>query len=127
MRDVKGHGEPAWLTQQFENGGPSAVISHTAIRELNMTCVLAMEMFVEFIAREATSLALKLKSTGGLLLGGGIPPRIFSFLNKSKFYENFIVSDKMEHLLKDIPIHVILNSKTALLGAAYFGAFSEDV
>ena len=28
-----------------------------------MTCVMAMEMFVEFIAREATSLVLKLKAT----------------------------------------------------------------
>ena len=27
-----------------------------------MTCVMAMEMFVEFIAREATSLVLKLKA-----------------------------------------------------------------
>lgn len=126
LRDKKGHEEPAWLTQQFEDGDPSAVICETALRDLNFTCVLAMDMFVEFIAREATSLALKLKSTGGLLLGGGIPPKIFSFLNKSKFYENFIVSDKMEHLLKSIPIHVILNSKTALLGAAYYGAFSED-
>lgn len=126
LRDIKKHEEPAWLTQQFENEDPSAVISHTAMRELNMTCVMAMEMFVEFIAREATSLVLKLKATGGLLLGGGIPPKIYNFLNKSKFYQNFIVSDKMEHLLKEIPIHLILNSKTALLGAAYYGAFSED-
>ena len=126
LRDVKKHEEPAWLTQEFENQDPSSVISHTAMRELNMTCVMAMEMFVEFMAREATSLVLKLKATGGLLLGGGIPPKIYNFLNKSKFYENFIVSDKMEHLLKDIPIHVILNSKTALFGAAYYGAFSDE-
>lgn len=126
LRDVKKHEEPAWLTQEFEDADPSAVISHTAMRELNMTCVMAMEMFVEFMAREATSLVLKLKATGGLLLGGGIPPKIYNFLNKSKFYENFIVSDKMEHLLKDIPIHVILNNKTALYGAAYYGAFSDE-
>ena len=127
LRDVKGHEEPGWLTQKFEEeADKSAVVSHTAMRELNMTCVMAMEMFVEFIAREATSLVLKLKATGGLLLGGGIPPKIYNFLNKSKFYQNFIVSDKMEHLLKEIPIHLILNSKTALLGAAYYGAFSED-
>lgn len=126
LRDVKKHEEPAWLTQKFEEeGDPSAVISHTAMRELNATCILAMEMFVEFMAREATSLVLKLKATGGLLLGGGIPPKIYNFLNKDKFHQNFITSDKMEHLLKDVPIYLILNSKTALLGAAYYGAYSK--
>ncbi|WP_244614333.1 glucokinase [Elizabethkingia argenteiflava] len=126
LRDIKKHPEPAWLSQKFaEEGDASAVISHTAMRELNPTCSLAMEMFVEFMAREATNLVLKLKATGGLLLGGGIPPKIFSLLNKDKFHQNFIVSDKMEHLLKDIPIHLILNSKTALMGAAYYGAFGK--
>jgi glucokinase len=76
--------------------------------------------------KRSNQFGVKLKATGGLLLGGGIPPKIYNFLNKSKFYQNFIVSDKMEHLLKEIPIHLILNSKTALLGAAYYGAFSED-
>jgi glucokinase len=45
---------------------------------------MAMEMFVEFIAREATSLVLKLKATGGLLLGG-IPPKIYNFLINLNF------------------------------------------
>lgn len=126
LRDVKKHPEPAWLTQRFEEeGDPSAVISHTAMRGLDPTCSLAMEMFVEFMAREATNLVLKLKATGGLLLGGGIPPKIYNLLNRDKFHQNFIVSDKMEHLLKDIPIYLILNSKTALLGAAYYGAFAR--
>ncbi|MDV2460042.1 glucokinase [Elizabethkingia anophelis] len=126
LRDVKKHPEPAWLTQKFEEeGDPSAIISHTAMRELDPTCSLAMEMFVDFMAREATNLVLKLKATGGLLLGGGIPPKIFNLLNKDKFHQNFIVSDKMEHILKDIPIYLILNSKTALMGAAYYGAYGR--
>nr|WP_305049570.1 glucokinase [Elizabethkingia bruuniana] len=95
------------------------------MRELDPTCSLAMEMFVDFMAREATNLVLKLKATGGLLLGGGIPPKIFNLLNKDKFHQNFIVSDKMEHILKDIPIYLILNSKTALMGAAYYGAYGR--
>lgn len=126
LRDIKKHPEPAWLKQKFdEEQDPSAVISHSAMREMDPTCSLAMQMFVDFMAREATNLVLKLKATGGLLLGGGIPPKIFNLLNKDKFQQNFIVSDKMEHLLKEIPIYLILNSKTALLGAAYYGAFGE--
>jgi len=126
LRDVKKHPEPAWLTQKFEDDDdPSSVISHAAMRELDPTCSRTMELFVNFMAREATNLALKLKATGGILLGGGIPPKIFSLMNKDKFHRSFIVSDKMEDLLKDIPIYLILNSKTALLGAAYYGAFGK--
>jgi len=126
LRDVKKLPEPAWLTQKFEKDeDPSSVISHAAMRELDPTCSRTMELFVNFLAREATNLALKLKATGGVLLGGGIPPKIFSLMNKDKFHQSFIVSDKMEHLLKDIPIYLILNSKTALLGAAYYGAFGK--
>ncbi|QCX53808.1 glucokinase [Elizabethkingia sp. JS20170427COW] len=126
LRDVKKHPEPAWLTQKFEQEKDyAAVISHTAMRELDSTCTLAMEMFVEFMAREATNLTLKLKATRGLILGGGIPPKIFSLLNKDQFYNNFIVSDKLGHILKNVPIYLNLNAKTALIGAAYYGAFSR--
>lgn len=126
LRDVKNYPEPGWLTQKFEEEpDPTAVVSHSAMRELDPTCTLAMEMFVDFLAREANSLVLKLKATGGLLLGGGIPPKIYNFLNKDKFQKNFVVSDKVEHLLENIPIYLILNSKTALLGAAYYGAFGK--
>ncbi|RQP13821.1 MAG: glucokinase [Chryseobacterium sp.] len=125
LRDIKKHEEPAWLTQRFEEDDPAAVINHTALRELHPACTLAMEMFVDFMAREAANLVLKLKATGGLLLGGGIPPKIYSFLNKDKFHSSFVMSDKMEHLLKDIPIKMILNSRTALEGAAFYGAYSR--
>lgn len=76
-------------------------------------------------AREATSLVLKLKATGGLFLGGGIPPKIYPLLRDELFRQQFIQSDRMEPLLQDVPIHLILNSKAALVGAAYYGAFCD--
>ncbi|QNL49586.1 glucokinase [Olivibacter sp. SDN3] len=125
LRESKRYKEPAWLREKLENEDPAAVISHTAIRELNDTCVTAMQLFVTYMARESTSLALKLKATGGLYLGGGIPPRIYPLLKDELFREQFIQSDRMDPLLREIPIRVILNSKAALLGAAYFGAFGS--
>lgn len=124
LRDVKGYKEPSWLTENFKNdSNPTAVISHAALRELDDTCSLAMELFVSYLAREATSLALKHKATGGLLLGGGIPPRIYPLLRKDLFRTQFIQNSRMTDLLENIPIKVILNSKAALIGAAYYGAF----
>ncbi len=126
LRDVKGHKEPAWLTENFKNSSdPAAVISHAAIRELDATCIKTMELFVGYMAREATSLALKHKATGGIMLGGGIPPRIYPLLRKELFRQQFIQNTNMAELLAEIGIHVILNSKAALIGAAYFGAFGR--
>ncbi len=126
LRDAKGYKEPAWLKENFKNeSNPTAVVTHTAMRELDATCILAMDLFVSYMAREATSLALKLKATGGLLLGGGIPPRIYPLLRKELFREQFIQNERMTELLQEIPIKVILNSKAALIGAAYYGAFGD--
>lgn len=126
LRDAKGHSEPAWLTENFKDGSdPAAVISHAALRELDGACTLTMDLFVSYMAREATSLVLKHKATGGLLLGGGIPPRIYPLVHKDLFRKQFIQNARMTDFLKNIPIKVILNSKAALIGAAYYGAFGE--
>jgi glucokinase len=126
LRDVKGYEEQAWLTQKLaEAKDKSAVISETAMSGLCTTCVLAMEMLVDFMARRANNMVLNYKATGGLILAGGIPPRIYNFINKDKIEESFLKCDEMEPLLAGIPIYLNLNSKTALYGAAYYGAFSE--
>ena len=126
LRDVKGYEEQAWLTQKLaESKDKSAVISETAMSGLCTTCVLAMEMLVDFMARRANNMVLNYKATGGLILAGGIPPRIYNFINKDKIEESFLKCDEMEPLLAGIPIYLNLNSKTALYGAAYYGAFSE--
>jgi len=127
LRDGKGHKEPAWLTEKFKTDDPAAVISHTAMRDLDNTCIQAMSLFVRYMACESSSLVLKLKATGGLYLGGGIPPKIYPLLRNKTFREHFIKSDRMEDLLEEVPVQLILNSKTALIGAAYFGAFGPEM
>ncbi len=124
LRDAKGYNEPAWLKENFKNNdNPAAVISHAAMRELDTTCSLTMDLFVSYMARESASLVLKHKAVGGLWLGGGIPPRIFPLLKKDLFREQFIQNAHMTHLLEKVSIRVILNSQAALIGAGYYGAF----
>lgn len=123
LRDVKGYKEPAWLGEKLETEDPAAVISHTAMRALNTACVQTMDHYITYLAREATSLVLKLKATGGLVLGGGIPPKIYPLLRNELFYQEFRKSDRMDALLADTSIYIILNSKAALIGAAYYGAY----
>jgi glucokinase len=60
-------------------------------------------------------------ATGGVYLGGGIPPRILPVLEREWFMAAFRHKGRFDDLLTKIPIHVILNPKSALLGAACHG------
>lgn len=126
LQEAKGRREPAWLTENFKrDGNPAAVVSHAAMRELDVTCIETMELFVSYMGREATNLVLKHKATGGILLGGGIPPRIYPLLRKALFRQQFVRNAHMAELLQKVPIKVILNSKAALIGAAFYGAYGR--
>ncbi|NJR31860.1 MAG: glucokinase, partial [Chamaesiphon sp. CSU_1_12] len=67
---------------------------------------------------EAGNLALKCQSTAGLFIGGGIAPRIVEKLQDGAFMSAFLAKGRMRSLLEAMPVRVILNDKTALLGAA---------
>jgi glucokinase len=123
--DVKKRKREPWLQQAMEGQDPSAVISQSALEEQDAACVETMQLFVRYLARECSNLVLKLKATGGLFLGGGIPPKISSLLQQNVFYDNFLDNDRMQHLVKKVTIKIILNNKTALLGAGWFGAYGE--
>lgn len=125
LRSLGNTEEPAWLSQAFNHDDPSAVISHAAVENKDAVCVEAMEMFVCYLARESSNLVLKMKATGGLFLGGGIPPKIESLLQKENFYKNYLDCDRMQNLLQQVPIHVITNENTALIGAAWYGAYGK--
>jgi glucokinase len=84
-------------------------------------CTTALEIFVSILGAEAGNLALKLMATGGIYLGGGIPPRILPALRGEAFMEGFLNKGRMEYVVEEIPVHVILTPKAALWGAAYYG------
>ncbi|HTB26455.1 MAG TPA: glucokinase, partial [Puia sp.] len=104
---------------------PSAIISEAAVNGTDPVCVEAMRIFVRNLARECCNLILKMKSTGGLYLAGGIPPKIISLLSNSYFYENLLDCDRMQDLVKKVPVKVILNDKAPMIGAGWFGAYSS--
>jgi glucokinase len=75
-------------------------------------------MMVRIYGAEAGNLALKLLATGGIYVGGGIAPRILGKLQEGSFLEALDDKGRFSQLLARIPVHVILNDRTALLGAA---------
>lgn len=113
--------EPPWLTEQLSSvKDPTPVIVNAALGK-GRTCRLCLDTlntFVSILGAEAGNLALKVLATGGVYLGGGIPPRILSVLENGRFMEAFVRKGRMSGLLSKMPVHVILNPKAALLGAA---------
>jgi glucokinase len=83
-------------------------------------------MFLRYLATEAANLALKVKATAGIFIGGGIMPKNLKLIDNHIFLKWFHDFGRMRHVLEDIPIRVILNDKTALLGAAWYAVNPKE-
>ena len=84
-------------------------------------CTATIDLFTSILGSEAGNLALKINATGGLFLGGGIPPRILPILESGRFMEAFLHKGRLRHLMERMPVSVILNPRAGLLGAARYG------
>ena len=120
LREEKKREEPGWLKEEIMKEDAAAVISRHVLQ--SEICKETMQLFIRFLAYESANLVLKLKATGGLFIGGGIAPQIVSLLENNAFHASFCQSGRLNYLLEKVPVKIILNAKTALLGAAFYGA-----
>jgi glucokinase len=122
--EVKKRSVSVAIEDKLKNSDPSAVISEAAIEETDPVCMEAMRVYLRHLAHECCNLILKMKSTGGILLAGGIPPKILPLLRDPWFYENLVDCDRMQELVKKVPVKIILNDKAPVIGAGWYGAYS---
>jgi len=127
LRDTGRAEEPAWLADTPSQRDPSAAIAHAALEGTSALCVQALDLFMSLYGAEAGNLALKVMATGGVFVGGGIAPKIIQKLKDSTFMAAFTAKGRMRPLLEAMPVRVILNEKTALLGAARCATLSATV
>jgi len=95
-----------------------------AARDRERPCALAaavLDMFIAILGAEAGNLALKILSTGGIYLGGGLSPRLLTELQRPVFLEALRSKGRFRRVLTDMPVHVILDPDAGLLGAAAYG------
>jgi glucokinase len=118
LRDSGRGTEPQWLTDEMAHTDPAAAISRAALDGACGLCEQALDLFVSVFAAEAGNLALKIMSTGGVYLGGGIAPKMLAKLSGPLFMHAFVGKGRMQPLLEAMPVKVITNDKTALMGAA---------
>lgn len=118
LRDTHRGTEPEWLAEQILQSDPAAAIAQAAMHGRCPLCEQALDIFISLYAAEAGNLALKLMATGGVYLGGGIAPKMLPKIADPLFMHSFVGKGRMQSLLETIPVKVIINDKTALLGAA---------
>ena len=86
-------------------------------------CQATIDMFVSILAGEAGNLALKVFSTGGVYIAGGVALHVLEALKNSRFMQTFTNKGRFKDLMGRIPIHVI-TTRAALVGAASYGLAS---
>ena len=120
LKDSGRYSEPPWLTRKLKEMDPARAITESAINENDPLCMESVNMFVSIFGAAAGNLALTGMATGGVFLGGGIPPKILPKLKEGLFIKAFTDKGRFRYLLERIPVKVILNDKAALLGAAKY-------
>lgn len=126
LRDEKRHPISDRLAARLKSEEKfSKAIYDAAIEDNEMIATITINTFLEFLAREANSLVLKLKATGGLFLGGELSILFADYFDKERFYQKFLISDKMEKLLNNTPIYLLCCPKAVIQGAATYAAFSK--
>jgi glucokinase len=111
------------LRKRFESGPDrNAAIAEAGMNRTDPAAREALSLFVSYLGSTAGDLALTLGATGGVWLAGGIAPRILSALRDGRFLHAFRNKGRMRPYLEKIPVRVVLDPKTALHGAAAFGA-----
>jgi glucokinase len=132
LRDTNKEQEPAWLTEQIKEASDvPAVISKAALEQKAPICERTMELFVSIYGAETGNCALKFLTVGGIFIGGSIAAKILPLMKRPEFMKAFLAKGRMERLLREMPVRIVLNDDAGILGAAYYTlvqkAFGKEV
>lgn len=122
LRDTNRGVEP---TQYRAPGAPPVTASVIATRALEGSSDLAvktLEMFCGMLGAHCSNILLTYLSTGGVYLGGGIPPKIAPFLLKGPFVEGYLRKGKQREQVEATPVFIINDDCAALYGSAAIAA-----
>jgi len=113
-----GHAAPEWLRERLQREDPSAVVGEVGLQGRDPVCVEALDRFVTLYGAQAGNLALASLALAGVVLAGGIAPKIRSKLGKGRFMQAFLGKGRLDALLSQIPVRVVLDERAPLWGAA---------
>ncbi len=115
----------AWhcqIGQDEKTIDPAAEISQAALSHQDYLCEKTMELFIAAYGAEAGNLALKLLPYGGLYVAGGIAAKNLALIQRGEFLRALLQKGRMSPVLERVPVHIVLNPKVGLIGAALYAA-----
>ena len=118
LRDTGVAKESPQTAALMREGDPAAVVGELGMRGSDRLCEMALGILGSVYGAEAGNLALKALALGGVVVAGGIAPRLMPLLRAGAFVSAFRDKGRLSSLMETIPVLVALNPKTALLGAA---------
>jgi glucokinase len=121
LRDTNKQDEPQWLKEQMSAApDPPALISQLALEGRAAICDQTLSLFVSIYGAETGNCALNFLSTGGIFLGGSIAAKIVPKMKDPIFMQSFLDKGRMEQLLKEMPVKIVLNDDSGIIGAARY-------
>jgi glucokinase len=121
LRDAKKN-EPTWLAEKIKAGDAAAEIAEAGLKGQAEIAKQALDLFASIYGAEAGNLALKAMAINGVYLGGGIAPKLLAKLKDGTFMKAFTNKGRYKRLMSQIPVHVVTNQTTGLLGSAAMAA-----
>jgi len=121
LRDAHKADEPQWLKDQIAAAqDPPAVISQLAQEGKAAICDQTLSIFVSIYGAETGNCALNFLSTGGIFIGGSVAAKNVPKMKDPIFMESFLDKGRMVDLLKEIPVTIVLNDDSGIIGAARY-------
>ncbi len=121
LRDAGKAEEPAWLQKQMsEAPDPPALILQLALDKKAAICYQALNIFVGVYGSETGNCALNFLATGGVFIGGSIAAKIVPRMQDPIFMKSFLAKGRMGSLLADIPVKIVVNDDSGIIGAARY-------
>lgn len=96
----------------------ASVIATRAIAGSSDLAVKALTMFCHMLGAHCSNIVLTYLATGGVYLGGGIPPKIAPFLLNGSFASGYLKKGKLRERVEATPVFIINDDYAALYGAA---------
>ena len=91
-------------------------IVRAAIEGRSQTARQALDAFCAFLGSVAGNVALTFGACGGVLIAGGIAPRIVDYLRGSEFRARFEGKGRLRGYLERIPTKIVVRPDPAFLG-----------
>src|SRR6266853_296901 len=126
LRDSGRAEEPEWLRERMDGAhDPPALISQLALDGKAVICDQTLSIFVSVFGAETGNCALNFMSTGGIFIGGSIAAKIVPKMKDPLFLQSFLDKGRMKALLEDMPVKIVLNDDSGIIGAARYALIQK--